>query len=78
MELLIYYDLFYILSHNTCEIIVTRDSRERDGEREIERQRERERERVTKRVNERNRKNGNNEIFYDMSLSILISQVLER
>ena len=66
MELLIYYDLFFILSHNTSEIIVTRDSRER------KRERERERERVTKRVNERNRKNGNNEIFYEMSLSILI------
>ena len=31
MELLIYYDLF-LLSHNTCEIIVTRDSRERERE----------------------------------------------
>ena len=43
----------FILSHNTCKIIVTRDSRERERERET---RERERERVTKRVNERNRK----------------------
>ena len=42
MELLIYYDLFFILSHNACEIIVTRDSREKERERKRERERERE------------------------------------
>ena len=52
MELLIYYDLFFILSHNTCKIVVTRDSREREREREREGERDW-RERKRKRENHR-------------------------
>ena len=55
MELLIYYDLFFILSHNTCKIIVKRDSRLRERERERQREKAGKRESGKEKERERDR-----------------------